>query len=61
MTEVSIQPAFGDEYSDGDYEDERFLEAEERAVAAIRSLIIAGGRSDNIEGAVVRAIEEVQE
>lgn len=57
--QVSIDPSFGDENMEGEYDDNRFMEADNALVSAVQGFVAAGGRSDNLEHAIEVALEDI--
>lgn len=58
MPAVSIEPPFGDEHMEGEYDDERFAEADTRLQGSVHSAIKAGAKSEDIEEWVQNALDD---
>lgn len=58
MVNVKIDPAFGDERMEGEYDDGRYQQAEEHLIGAIVGFVRAGGRCENLEAAIETALSE---
>lgn len=57
MINVKIDPAFDDQHMQGEYDEERYQQAETSLNTALMNFIAAGGRSDNLEAVVSGALE----
>lgn len=58
MVNVKIDPAFDDSHMEGEYDDERYREAEEGLTQAVVRLVKAGGRCENLEECIANALSE---
>lgn len=58
MVNVKIDPAFGDDHMEGEFDDDRFGQAEGNLHAAVISYVRAGARCDNLEQAIANALDE---
>lgn len=58
MLNVKITPSFGDRAMEGEYDEGRFLQAEDAFKRAAGAFARAGDRSENFEAALVSAAEE---
>lgn len=56
---VKIEPSFGDEEMKGEFDDDAFMEAEENLQSALYSYIGAGARSENLESAISKSLEDL--
>lgn len=59
MFEVKIAPPFGDEYLEGEYDDEEYLEAEDGMQRALRIYLHAGARSGNVEDVIENTLRDM--
>lgn len=59
MANVKIDPAFGDEHMEGEYDDSAFMQADQDLQDSIARFIAAGGRSDNLETCIATALEDI--
>lgn len=59
MPEVTIEPSFGDEHMDGEYDDNRFLVADAAFSHAVGEYVRAGATSEHLADAVKNALDEI--
>lgn len=55
---VEIAPRFGDENMEGEYDDGAFMQADMNLQSAVGEFIAAGGRVENLEGAIENALAD---
>jgi hypothetical protein len=57
---VTIEPTFGPQIPDEEYDDSKYLAADAAVQAAVADLVEAGGSSDNIAQAVQTGIDDAE-
>lgn len=58
MVNVKIDPAFGDDHMEGEYDEARFQQADEALQQAVVGFIHAGARADNLEETIANALTD---